>query len=113
MMSASPPIADICSAQAHVRFEPIADIGRQKPFPIQLSKATISLAGLRARVRGKYETDHLCGGSCGAGPFAECNGDRPRGREASIQILLPIAAVAIGMTIFGLVFALVVPNLNS
>ena len=30
-----------------------------------------------------------------------------------IQILLPIAAVAIGMTIFGLVFALVVPNLNS
>ena len=26
------------------------------------------------------------------------------------QILLPIAAVAIGMTIFGLVFVLVVPN---
>ena len=35
------------------------------------------------------------------------------GREASIQILLPIAAVAIGMTIFGLVFVLVVPILNS
>ena len=26
-MSALPPIADICSAQAHVRFVPIADIG--------------------------------------------------------------------------------------
>ena len=35
---------------------------------------------------------------------------RISGREASIQILLPIAAVAIGMTIFGLVFVLVVPN---
>src|SRR5262245_55700557 len=34
-------------------------------------------------------------------------------REASIQILLPIAAVAIGMTIFGLVFMLTVPDLNS
>ena len=32
------------------------------------------------------------------------------GREAAMQILLPIAAVAIGMTIFGLVFALAVPN---
>ncbi|HEY7230615.1 MAG TPA: hypothetical protein VH558_09615 [Pseudolabrys sp.] len=35
------------------------------------------------------------------------------GRDASIQILLPIAAVAIGMTIFGLVFMFAVPNLNS
>jgi Na+/glutamate symporter len=35
------------------------------------------------------------------------------GREASIQILLPIAAVAIGITIFGLVFVLLVPTLNS
>jgi len=35
------------------------------------------------------------------------------GSEASIQILLPIAAVAIGMTIFGLVFMFTVPNLNS
>jgi hypothetical protein len=35
------------------------------------------------------------------------------GREASIQILLPIAAVAIGMTIFGLVFLLAVPHLGS
>lgn len=35
------------------------------------------------------------------------------GREASIQILLPIAAVAIGMTIFGLAFMFAVPNLNS
>ena len=33
----------------------IADIGRQKPFPIQLSKATISLAGHRARVRGNMK----------------------------------------------------------
>jgi cobalamin synthase len=32
------------------------------------------------------------------------------GREAAIQILLPIAAVSIGMTIFGLVFYLAVPN---
>jgi hypothetical protein len=36
-----------------------------------------------------------------------------RGREAAIQILLPIAAVTIGMTIFGLVFLFAVPNLNS
>ena len=32
------------------------------------------------------------------------------GREAAMQILLPIAAVAVGMTIFGLVFDVVVPN---
>lgn len=32
------------------------------------------------------------------------------GREAAMQILLPIAAVAIGMTIFGVVFYLDVPN---
>lgn len=38
---------------------------------------------------------------------------RLSGLEASMQILLPIAAVAIGMTIFGLVFMLTVPNLNS
>jgi hypothetical protein len=35
------------------------------------------------------------------------------GREASMQILLPIAAVAIGMTIFGLVFVFTVPHLSS
>jgi hypothetical protein len=35
------------------------------------------------------------------------------GREASMQILLPIAAVAIGMTIFGLVFLFAVPHLGS
>ncbi len=34
------------------------------------------------------------------------------GREATVQILLPIAAVSIGMTIFGLVFALAVPHLG-
>jgi hypothetical protein len=34
-------------------------------------------------------------------------------REASIQILLPIAAVTIGMTIFGLVLLFTLPNLNS
>ncbi len=33
------------------------------------------------------------------------------GREAAMQILLPIAAVAIGMTIFGLVFYFDVPSL--
>lgn len=32
------------------------------------------------------------------------------GREAAMQILLPIAAVAIGMTIFGVVFDLTVPG---
>lgn len=32
------------------------------------------------------------------------------GREAAMQILLPIAAVAIGMSIFGLVFALATPG---
>lgn len=37
---------------------------------------------------------------------------RVSGLEASMQILLPIAAVAIGMTIFGLVFMFTVPNLN-
>jgi hypothetical protein len=35
------------------------------------------------------------------------------GREASMQILLPIAAVAFGMTIFGLVFLFAVPHLSS
>ena len=34
------------------------------------------------------------------------------GREAAIQILLPIAAVAIGMTIFGLAFFIAVPHLS-
>ena len=34
------------------------------------------------------------------------------GKEAAAQILLPIAAVCIGMTIFGLVFAFAVPNLG-
>ena len=34
------------------------------------------------------------------------------GREASVQILLPIAAVAFGMTIFGLVFLFAVPHLS-
>ena len=35
------------------------------------------------------------------------------GREASIQILLPFAAVAFGMTIFGLTFLFAVPHLAS
>ena len=34
------------------------------------------------------------------------------GREATLQILLPIAAVAFGMTIFGLVFLFAVPHLG-
>ncbi|MGE5164251.1 MAG: hypothetical protein ACM3IH_09535 [Sphingobacteriales bacterium] len=34
------------------------------------------------------------------------------GREAAIQILLPIAAVAFGMTIFGLTFLFAVPHLG-
>jgi len=34
------------------------------------------------------------------------------GREAATQILLPLAAVAFGMTIFGLVFAFAVPHLS-
>lgn len=34
------------------------------------------------------------------------------GREAAMQILLPIAAVAIGMTIFGLVFYFDVPAIS-
>lgn len=52
------------------------------------------------------------GSEWAANSFATWTGDIS-GREASIQILLPIAAVAIGMTIFGLVFVLVVPVLNS
>lgn len=32
------------------------------------------------------------------------------GKQAAMQILLPIAAVSIGMTIFGLVFFFAVPN---
>jgi len=35
------------------------------------------------------------------------------GREAAMQILLPIAAVAIGMTIFGLVFLFAVPHVGD
>ena len=34
------------------------------------------------------------------------------GRDATLQILLPIAAVAVGMTIFGLVFYFAVPSLS-
>ena len=34
------------------------------------------------------------------------------GREAAMQILLPLAAVSIGMTIFGLVFYFDVPHLG-
>ncbi len=34
------------------------------------------------------------------------------GREAAVQILLPIAAVAIGMTIFGLVFLFAIPQVS-
>jgi hypothetical protein len=37
---------------------------------------------------------------------------RLSGRDAAVQILLPIAAVSIGMTIFGPVFALPVPHLG-
>jgi hypothetical protein len=35
------------------------------------------------------------------------------GHEAAMQILLPIAAVAFGMTIFGLVFLFTVPHLGA
>jgi hypothetical protein len=35
-----------------------------------------------------------------------------RGKEAAMQILLPIAAVSIGMTIFGLVFLFDLPHLT-
>ena len=35
-----------------------------------------------------------------------------KGRDAAIQILLPIAAVAFGMTIFGLTFLFTVPYLG-
>jgi hypothetical protein len=37
---------------------------------------------------------------------------RISGREAAAQILLPIAAVAIGMTVFGLVFLFAVPQMS-
>ena len=45
-------------------------------------------------------------------PFATRTGGI-RGREAAIQILLPIAAVAFGMTLFGLAFLFAVPHLSS
>ncbi len=35
------------------------------------------------------------------------------GRAATVQILLPIAAVAIGMTIFGLVYLFTLPHLGA
>ena len=44
-------------------------------------------------------------------PFESWTGS-VSGREAAIQILLPIAAVAIGMTIFGLTFLFAVPDLG-
>lgn len=34
------------------------------------------------------------------------------GREAALQILLPIAAVAVGMTVFGVTFLITVPHLG-
>ena len=45
----------------------------------------------------------------GACEFATWTG-RVSGMEAATQILLPIAAVSIGMTVFGLVFYLSVPQ---
>jgi hypothetical protein len=45
-------------------------------------------------------------------PFATRTGGI-LGREAAIQILLPIAAVAFGMTLFGLAFLFAVPHLSS
>jgi hypothetical protein len=50
-------------------------------------------------------------GEWSANTFETWTGDLS-GRHASIQILLPIAAVAIGMTVFGLVFMLAVPTLS-
>jgi hypothetical protein len=44
-------------------------------------------------------------------PFENWTGS-VSGREATIQILLPIAAVAFGMTIFGLAFLFAVPHLG-
>jgi hypothetical protein len=44
-------------------------------------------------------------------PFVTWTG-RISGREAAVQILLPIAAVAFGMTIFGLAFLFAVPQLG-
>lgn len=46
-----------------------------------------------------------------AQPFSTWTGGIS-GREAAMQILLPIAAVSIGMTIFGLVFAFAVPHVG-
>jgi len=46
-----------------------------------------------------------------ARPFVTWTG-RISGREAAVQILLPIAAVAFGMTIFGLAFLFAVPHLS-
>jgi len=43
--------------------------------------------------------------------FVTCTGS-VSGREAAMQILLPIGAVAIGMTIFGLAFLFAVPHLG-
>jgi hypothetical protein len=44
-------------------------------------------------------------------PFVTSTG-HVSGREAAMQILLPIGAVAIGMTIFGLTFLFAVPHLG-
>jgi hypothetical protein len=44
--------------------------------------------------------------------FVTCTGG-VSGREAAIQILLPISAVAFGMMIFGLAFLFAVPHLNA
>ena len=43
--------------------------------------------------------------------FATWTG-RISGTEAATQILLPLAAVSIGMTIFGIIFSLAVPQLG-
>jgi hypothetical protein len=46
-----------------------------------------------------------------SGPFVTWTGSIS-GREAATQILVPIAAVAFGMTIFGLAFLFAVPRLG-
>ena len=51
-MSALPPIADICRAQAHVRFVPIADIASATIMTIKSAGMTIG------EIRGRSKPTH-------------------------------------------------------
>jgi hypothetical protein len=67
-----------------------------------------------AQHEARHNFRHLSASTCGFSIYiALAKHAKPfKDREAATQILAPIAAVAFGMTIFGLAFLLAVPRLG-